>query len=342
MLRRYWLPLALLLAVAVYLAVRPFPSLPGRSGGWRPGDWWLVTTRVPAAHLRKAPTGWVAGATYRFTVEDAEHWRGKDCWRVRLDLVAGDGVPQPLATLYYTRDRLSLAGGRYFGPGRLVVNWPEASAYLPLPVDLPRLDRMAPGRPMEERKQGRRLTAEALDPAPGQTQVWSDQAPWWLRFEADGIMQAELKDASWWQESTIRSVVWRRTLTGPESPPSVGPFSLAPAQPPRPAAAGPRRVVSLSLEMGGHLAGEVREAELSWQPGTYALPLTLDGRAVGILYCSVLDPARARLRLDRVVLNQPEYVDRALSGLEGEWSPFGGLDLAQGDLQVHVERGVLR
>jgi len=339
MMRRYWLPLVLLLAVAGYIALPHVPSASRRDSGWRPGDWWLVTTRVPAAHLRKTPSGWVPGATYRFTVMDAERWRSEDCWRVRLDLMTADGVPQTLATLYYTRERLSLAGGRYIGPGRLVLDWPDAIAYLPLPVDLPRLEQVPRGRPLEERRKGRRLKAEALDPLPGQTQVWSDQAPWWLRFEADGIVQAELADTSWWEGRTARSVNWRRTLTGPGNPPAVGPFSVGPTEAPRAAVAGPQRTVSLTLEMAGHLAGEARGVTLPWQPGTYALPLTLDGRAVGVLYCSVLDPTRARLRLDRVVLNQPDYVDRAFTGLEGEWPEAAPLDLVSGDVTAHVERG---
>lgn len=337
--RRYWALLLLPLVLAGYLALQRAPQTPARTTGWQPGDWWLVATRAPAAHLRRTPSGWLPGATYRFTVVGAESRGGQDCWQVRLDLVMADGAPQALATLYYTRERLSLVGGRYFGPGGLVLDWPEALAYLPLPVDLPRLDRTAPGRPLEESKNGRILKAEALDPAPGQTQVWSDQAPWWLRFEADGILQAELADTSWWDGATKRTLNWRRILTGPASPPAVGPFSIGPTEPPRPAAAGPQRIVSLTVEMGGHLAGEARGANLPWQPGTYALPLTLDGRAVGVLYCSVLDPAQGRVRLDRLVLNQPEYVNRVLTGLEGEWPEAAPLDVASGGVRVHMERG---
>lgn len=352
--RRFWVPLLLAAIFGGYYWIgAPFGPEGGASGAWRRGDWWVVTTRVPPSHLRKAPSGWPAGPTYRFIVQRAERWRGQNCWLVRLEqLPAGAGLSQPVADLYYTRDRLMLVGGRYFGPGGQVLPWPEAAAYLRLPVELPRLQSKPEGRPVRLTRRGIDLQAEALDLAPHQTQVWSSQAPWWLRFSLDGVLEAELTDTSWWNPPGRRSLDWRRVLTGPEGQTPLSPFSLQqdglllPATAPEPA--GPAEGVGLparvkaTLRLDGVLTAEVRGAEVPGRRGTYVLPLySAAGSEVGVLYCSVLDAAAGRVRLDRLVLTEPEYVDRALNGMEGVWTASGELHLAQGNLAVHMERSPL-
>lgn len=353
--RRFWVPLLLATVFGGYYWIGA-PFGPGGGGvpeAWRRGDWWVVTTRVPPSHLRKAPSGWLPGPTYRFTVQRAERWRGQNCWLVRLEqLLAGAGLPSAVADLYYSKHRLVLVGGRYFGPGGQVLPWPEAAAYLRLPVELPRLEGKPEGRPVRLSRRGIDLQAEALDLGPGQTQVWSGQAPWWIRFSLDGVVEAELIDTSWWNRPGRYSLDWRRVLTGPENRAPMSPFSLQqgglplPATAPEPAGqaerVGPPAHVAATLRLNGALTAEVRGAELPGRRGTYVLPLySAAGAQVGVLYCSVLDPAAGRVRLDRLVLTEPEYVDRTLNGMEGVWSASGEIHLAQGDLAVHMERSPL-
>lgn len=351
LMRRFWVPLLLVAAFGGYYLLGPARDLPaGNSGPWQRGDWWVVTTRLPPSTLRKAPSGWLPGPTYRFTVQRPERWRGENCWLVRLEqLPTGAGLPSPVAALYYTRDRLVLVGGHYFGPGSQVLDWPEAAAYLRLPLELPRLEGKPRGRPVELHRRGLSVQAEALDLGPRQTQVWSGQAPWWVRFSFDGVLEAELMDTSWWNQPRRRSLDWRQVLTGPEGRAPTSPFSLGPESSAVPASAdlgqagGPARTIAATVRLDGQLAGEVRQGQVPWQRGTYVLSLaSAAGRQVGVLYVSLLDMKAGRVRLDRLILTEPEYVDRTLSGMEGEWGASTALELVGGDLTIRMEKGPLK
>ncbi len=343
-----------LLGVLLWAGVRP-GGLPSQAGGaWRPGDWWVVATRVPPDALRMATLGWSDGPVYRFTVRDAVRTRGTACWRLELEQLPAAGPTVRLADLFYTRDRLVLVDARYYAPGNQDVGWPSAAAYVRLPVVLPRLEGVAQGRPVAVPRQGIVLRAEALEPAPGQTQVWSDAAPWWVRFSADGIVRAELTDASWWHRDRRPSLNWRGVLKGSPGDAPPGPYRLGSAAPAaiptastagntRAADAAATRPVTVRLWLDGQLAGELRQAQVAWRQGTVPLPLSARrGQQVGVLYLSLLDPAAGRLRLEHLVMTRPEYLDQALSGLEGSWAGRKPLKLAAGRLRVEIEVGALR
>lgn len=337
---------AVVLAALLWLGVRP-GGRPAQAGTWRQGDWWVVSTRVPRDAARMATLGWSDGPVYRFTVRDAAKVKGSACWRVELEQLPAGGQPIRLASLFYTRDRLVLVDARYYAPGGQEVGWPSAAAYIRLPVVLPRLDRVAQGRSLSVPRQGVVLRAEALEPAPGQTQVWSDGAPWWVRFNADGLLRAELTDSSWWHQQRRPSQNWRQTLKGspgemPSTPYQQGSAAPTATTPPGSAEAptpATKRPVTVKLWLDGQLAGETREGEVPWQQGTVPLSMYRRGEQAGVLYFSVLDPAAGKLRLDRLVLIRPEYLDQPLSDLEGVWAGNGPLKLATGKVKVEIQMG---
>lgn len=346
--RRYWLSLLLIGALGgVGIGVFSPDLHPTRGGPWHRGDWWVVSTRLPPDPLRMATLNWVPGPTYRFTVLEARRARGQDCWRVALDQLPAAGAPARLAELFYTRDRLALVDGRYFAPGGQVIDWPAAMTYLQVPVVLVRLEGVARGRPVNVPRRGFNLKAEALDVAPGQTQVWSGGAPWWVRFYAEGRLKAELVDASWWYSDRRPDWDWRQVLEGPAGDTPFDPFQPLPRTVPS-AAAGEtaparERPVGVMVWLNGQIVGELKQGKLPWQRGTAVLSLrSRREEQVGVLYFSLIDPDAGRIRLERLVLTRPQYLDRSLVDLEGVCSGGRPLSLTSGDLRVQIELGALQ